>query len=770
MTGRSLVRAIAARERVFACLAAAALGLALLWSGVGSDLEQASQDLRSGFATHRASGNVTVVEIDGRSIAAYRRWPWPRSIHARLVDRLHSAGAKLIAFDVDFSSPSDAAGDGALAAALQRADRAVLLPTFRQDAAFGDGDTLESAPIPALAANAFLVAANVRPDSDGQLRKMPYALAILGAPRPSLAAMVAERQGQAGASYGIDLHLDPASIPRFSAVDVAEGRVPAAALRGKRVIVGGTAVELGDRYSVPGHGILPGVVVQAMAAETLLAGRGYGEASGLWPLIAAVALLALALIPRATMPRAVLVAAAAAALLFLPLAGERFAGVTLPVVPALAALLAGAAAAAGRAMATRYGARGLVDRETGLANLSALTADAAGLEDVTIGVVRIERAAERVSTGGAGEIKASLLRLARRLEFAASPRIYRVDTGALAWLMPAATSGEDPLPAIAHLLRAAAAGEGDQDVQLHFGAASGAGRDAAALAASAALAAGQAAAEGVASHVFTEADGELVRRQESLLGQFDRALAEGHITVAYQPKRDLASGRTKGVEALARWHDPVLGTVAPDIFIPLLERHGRIADLTAFVLAEALEAVKVWGRRDPDFSVAVNVSAALLHDAGPMLRLKQVFLASGAPAHALVIEVTETAAMGDTDRAVASLEAWRAIGAAVSIDDYGTGHSSLAYLQSLPATEIKIDGSFVRGLAADQRSAIMVKSTIAMAHELGLEVVAEGVEDEHTLALLRGMGCDTAQGYVIARPMPAEAIAELLAGETSAAA
>jgi EAL domain-containing protein (putative c-di-GMP-specific phosphodiesterase class I)/CHASE2 domain-containing sensor protein len=762
-----VLRSLLARERLLACLVGAAVALALLSAGMGAGLEKFCADLRAGFAVHRPSGSVVIVEIDGKSIAAFHRWPWPRSIHGALVDRLRESGARLIAFDVDFSSASDPGEDAAFAAALERAGRGVLLPTFIQEASFGGGASMESAPIPSLADNSFLAAANVLPDRDGQLRRMPFGFTILGAPRPSIPAMVAERQGQVGGSFAIDLRLDPSRIPRFSAVDVAEGRVPTPAFRGKRVIVGATAVELVDRYAVPGHGILPGVVVQAMAAETLLAGRGYGEGSALWGLVLALAGLAAALTPRRPVARVLFFAGAAAAILFLPSATQHLAQVSLPIVPALAALLAGGLAAGARALAARDRERGLVDGETGLCNLAALTRDAAGEEDVTVGVMRIDRAAERLSAGGGEEVRALLLRLAERLRFAAAPRVYRIDAGALAWLGPA-TPGEDPLPALAHLLRAAAAGDTGQELQLHFGAASGRGADAAALAARAALAAGEAAARGVATHIFTQADGEAVRREEALLARFDSALAEGQIHIAYQPKRNLATGRFDGVEALARWQDPALGAVAPDVFIPLLERHGRIADLTARILADALEDVKGWNGPGRPFSVAVNVSAALLHDAGAMLRLRQIFLASGVPGGALVVEVTETAAMSDTPRAVASLHAWRELGAAVSIDDYGTGHSSLGYLQSLPATEIKIDRSFVSGLATDRRRAIMVKSTIAMAHELGLAVVAEGVEDESTLAALRAMGCDTAQGYAIARPAPAAEITRLLAAEASA--
>ncbi|MEA3032071.1 MAG: diguanylate cyclase, partial [Sphingomonadales bacterium] len=154
----------------------------------------------------------------------------------------------------------------------------------------------------------------------------------------------------------------------------------------------------------------------------------------------------------------------------------------------------------------------------------------------------------------------------------------------------------------------------------------------------------------------------------------------------------------------------------------------------------------------------------LLGDGPAMAQLQAAVLESGVDPAWLIVEVTETAAMRDPAGAIAALEAWRALGAGVSIDDYGTGQSSLAYLQKLPATELKIDRSFVAGIACDPRSAAMVRSTVALAHELGLEVVAEGVEDEACLALLREAGCDIAQGYHIARPMAAAEIAAFLNG------
>ncbi len=165
--------------------------------------------------------------------------------------------------------------------------------------------------------------------------------------------------------------------------------------------------------------------------------------------------------------------------------------------------------------------------------------------------------------------------------------------------------------------------------------------------------------------------------------------------------------------------------------------------------------------------VAVNVSASLLADHAFIEEVGQIIQGSRLPSNRVTFEVTETAAMHSPERAIAALESWRGLGVSISIDDYGTGQSSLAYLQKLPATELKIDKSFVQTIGDDRRNAIMVRSTIALAHELGMKVVAEGVEDAACLALLAEMGCDTAQGYYIGRPVNADALAELLRERTA---
>ena len=307
------------------------------------------------------------------------------------------------------------------------------------------------------------------------------------------------------------------------------------------------------------------------------------------------------------------------------------------------------------------------------------------------------------------------------------------------------------------------------DVVVAFGVADPVADDPRQQIAHAGLAAERAAGRGALWERFAGGDEE-ADWHLSILSELDAALAQGHVWNAYQPKMDIATGRIVGVEALVRWDHPERGPIAPDRFIPQVEAQGRASDLTLAVLRRALEDAARWRAQDIQLDVAVNISATLLLDASFAVLLEREIAAARLPAGCVTLEVTESAAMKDSEQAIAALNSWRALGLKISIDDYGTGQSSLAYLQNLPATELKIDKSFVVDLAANDRNAIMVRSTIAMAHELGMKVVAEGIEDGDCLARLREMGCDTAQGWHIGKPMPATHIAAFLRERERAAA
>lgn len=746
------------RWRPLALALAGLAGLAAIWTDAGDGLDQALKNQRAGWNERAASGQVHIVEIDARSIAEFKRWPWPRSIHAAAVDRLRESKAAMIAFDVDFSSPSEPREDAALAAALRRAGGSVILPTFRRTSG------ADAAPLPQLAGESFLAAANVIPEAHGELRSMPYGVEVAGAPRPSLASMVAERPGGAGELFTIDRSIDPATIPRHSMADLVAGRIPPGVLAGKRILIGATAVELGDHYTLPRHGILPGVVAQALAAETLLDGSPPVPVGGGWALALVLLLAAACVRLRRGGHVAAGFAIVAVAMLLLPAAGYRF-GLDVSVAPALLALAAAAGAAAMGRAAWRRGEIGLADSRTGLPNLSALERDCRSMSSATVAVARIHGLADLLSALGPDGTSALVRSAADRLAFAASAeRIYRVDEAGLAWIEPEDTALDERFEAIDAVMRAPFAAGRRVEVRTHFGAARGPGGAARQLCADAGLAALHAAERGSRWQLFTASDSERASWRVSLLAELDSALARGELWNAYQPKLDLRSGRILAVEALVRWDHPERGTLAPDSFIPLVEQHGRAADLTLHVMARALADAEAWQDGGQPLGVAVNISATLLHDNAFLHRLEQLLQASGFPADRVTLEVTESAAMADPVAAGAALEGWRKLGVGVSIDDYGTGQSSLSYLQKMPATELKIDRSFIAAMAAGRRDRILVRSTIAMAHELGLAVVAEGVEDEICLELLREMGCDQAQGYGISRPLAASAVAVFAKG------
>jgi EAL domain-containing protein (putative c-di-GMP-specific phosphodiesterase class I)/CHASE2 domain-containing sensor protein len=684
------------RRRAVAVALAVLAGLFAFSLGGGDGLEQALRGVRDSIRAHPASGEVAVVEIDSRSLRELATWPWPRRYHGALVDRLHQAGARTIGFDVDFSSHSNPVDDGAFAAALARADGGVMLAALRQQVAADSDEMVENVPIPELHDHAFLAAVNVIPDPDGQVRQMPLGLEIGGLPRPSLAALTAERDAAAEGAFPIDYSIDPATIPRFSFVDVVTGRVPAAALRGKRIIVGATAVEIGDRYAVPDHGVIPGVLIQALGAETLLAGPPPAAESAAWPLLLALACIFAAMRMRRRPLCAAILAGGTLAVLAVPLAGEQYWGLSFALVPALAALAAAVAATLALHTAWVFRCRALVDDATGLPNAAALTAAAARAPATPVVVARIERFAA-IAAGIGPEMTINLIhRVADRLRFGQEGIVYRVDEGHLAWLEPAdgAATLDARIEALAGLMRAPVDCGRPIDVALSFGIADPVPAGIRQQIADASLAAERAGQLGRRAERF--AAGEETEWHLSLFAELDTALASGDIWNAYQPKLDIASGRILGCETLVRWNHPQRGPIPPDKFIPILEAQGRARDLTLHVLRRALEDAAGWRADGLELGVAVNISATLLLDPDFAALLETEIAAARLPAEQLTLEVTESAAMRDSETALAALHSWRALGVQISIDDYGTGQSSLAYLQTLPATELKIDKSFVK--------------------------------------------------------------------------
>jgi diguanylate cyclase (GGDEF)-like protein len=246
-------------------------------------------------------------------------------------------------------------------------------------------------------------------------------------------------------------------------------------------------------------------------------------------------------------------------------------------------------------------------------------------------------------------------------------------------------------------------------------------------------------------------------------GRLRRAVESNELELYYQPQMELATGRICGVESLLRWNDPELGQVPPDKFIPIAEEFGLIVPISEWIIHEACRQARQWRERYPEpITVSINISA--IHFNGYNLEsvIAEALQVAGLDPQYLDIELTETSILDDPDQAIKTLNGFKKMGLHVSLDDFGTGYSSLSYLMKLPLDKLKIDQSFIRCMGQNASGTAIVSAIIAMAHSLGLSVVAEGVEEESHVDLLREMRCDILQGYYIAKPMPLHRIENLL--------
>ena len=252
----------------------------------------------------------------------------------------------------------------------------------------------------------------------------------------------------------------------------------------------------------------------------------------------------------------------------------------------------------------------------------------------------------------------------------------------------------------------------------------------------------------------------------ALVGELRRAISDDELVLHYQPKIDLRTDQVSGVEALVRWAHPIRGLLAPMEFIPLVEHAGLMRPLTLWVLDHALGQCRAWRDQGIELRVAINLAVPSLLDVQLAEDVARLLLKHAVPAHLLELEITESSVMTDPRRAIAKLEELSAMGVRLAIDDFGTGYSSLSYLRRLPVHELKIDKSFVINMEASSDDAVIVRSTIDLCRNLGLAVVAEGVETEDAFAQLQALGCDEAQGFLMSRPLPAQALTAWLVDRT----
>ncbi len=765
-------RALAKLARRWGALfAASALLVAAHFSGVTIFLDNELAGARARIVQRAPTGSIVVVAIDTRSLRAAGEWPWPRERFASAIHNLRAAGASLIGFDVDFSTRSASADDVVLHDAIEADPGSVVLPTFMQP-----GLREENSPLASLSQNAVLGSVNVRLDPDGRVRRYHGGYSHDDHYHASMAAVLA------GASYGdtdpflIDYGIRSDQIDRLSFEDVYRSNFDPERVRGKTILIGATALELGDEFSTPIVPAVPGVVVHALAYESIVQGRMLMSPNGVVTLALAFLTL-LALWPRAgplELPPFLL---RQGVVLSLALLGSLVLQAIAPVSLNLGLMIFAQAlcicACVNRELSRR--ARELVrqreqhlsfvathDPETDLPNRRAMIeelnrrlegADSASVVvAVAVGIDRFTTLRAAIGYGNANRLMSSLS--AHIAKHTGQERVFHISTSVLGAVMTAGSEAE------ARQLCLAGFGELDTSIQLDDQEIEAGIRTGIAVSA-----AGGKAAEKLLEHASLALDEARLQSrrfaaydpnaadpavQLALVSDVAKGLRRGEFSLRYQAKACAQDGRVVGAEALMRWAHPVHGDISPDDFITVAEETGAIHQLTRWALQQAIADQRRISDQGVDVTISVNVSGRSLCDREFCAFAVDAVLTSGAR---ICLEITETAIIEDPIAALSALAAFRAAGIGISVDDYGSGLSSLAYLKQISADELKLDKSLIRDLKTSTRDRLILKSTIDLAHSLDMTVVAEGVEDEADLAVLAAMGCDCIQGYVLSRPV-----------------
>jgi diguanylate cyclase (GGDEF)-like protein/PAS domain S-box-containing protein len=892
------------------------LALALLLRAAGqlAPFEHSVADARSRLLQREVPSDIVLVGIDARSLADLRQWPWPRRYHARLLETIAAAEPRRVFVDVDFSAHTNAEDDGLLAAALQQFEPSqIVLPAFFQPDEAVAGKMIYTRPLDSLGPYATLGGVNFRPDNDGLIRSMAASWVFDDETVLSAVALLAGADAIADGDVPIDYSISPASFIYVSYVDLLAGRIDPATLHDKTVLIGPTALELTDIKAVPVYKALPGVVVQALAAQSLR--EGALRTTPLWVDLLALALLAalaafyfgrngwrrnllvgtgiialiaalnvyaysahrvvLELVPALLIVGGMFLAATIRSLdhevmrsftyalgirrrdALLGSVAESSADAIMVVRPEGQIEMANAAAASMFACSREAMVGALVSRYVPLPDAAIVPATLPGkvIEqeatkndgtpfpvEITVSPVDIQGEALRTvivrditarklqeqrlqyqathdsltdlpnraalmshlefalthaRPGGrvtllmldlcrfkevndtlGHEVGDQVLReVARRFETVADRDgfVARLGGDEFTLVLERSTPGDivevasilheslrEPIPAAGIAI--------DVGVSIGIARYPDHAQDPATLLRHADVAMYVAKRRQTRYEMYDPATDRNTVRRLAMVGELRSAIANGQLRLYYQPQINFRTRQCHSVEALIRWPHPEYGFVSPAEFVVLAESTDLIRPLTEWTLECAMAQWVQWHAAGLRIRVAVNLSARLLQDTDFVAVLRGLLAKRRVPGEALELEITESAMLYDSERALRVIRDIHGLGIALSIDDFGTGFSSLAYLRELPVHAVKLDRSFVTHLheRADDRS--IVNSTVRMAHELGLQVVAEGVESEWTAQYLMAAGYDYGQGYRYSPALPAEECRRWIVGFNGASA
>ena len=738
-------------------LAFAFVALATMFAVIGqlgSGIDRDVRSMRYAISDKDPSGNIALVAMDEKSINEIGVYPWPRGTHGRLIEQLQGKGIERLGFDVAFVSDApnpedDARFSGAIAASEFPVGLAVPGDdTGGNTTGDGEGNVVKGVWPNNIFTDAGAETFSIWTDlnDDGQFEHAPHSNIVDGKPLIPMAKWLANLPVSEG-RYLVDWDLDQRDIPTYSYTDILNGRIPAEELRGKILLVGADASRLGDFLPISTGEYVAGARAQIIAAETISS----GHPAELDSMIVAVTTLLFAGICMTTLlngSRYFVIAAIGGGLIVLQIFLESKGIAIIPIGDSMLVLVSAAIACVTLDVIRYFYSRMTRNEGTGLPNLLAMKR--APQEPCSTIVLNISNHLDILSELGSEGRDKVMTKVAQRIELGSRGKnVYQIDSSSFAWRGSGHSEDDiEQVEAIQALLRA---GVSYANATIDIFANAGIDVD---LEASieqavnnAGIAANRANSRGISWEIYKEDDTD-EHWKISVVSEITTAIEKGHLWVAYQPKVDSKTSNVIGAEALVRWKHPTRGDIRPDAFIPLLEKANRTEDLTRFMFERAME----------DFSkldgctVAVNVSPLMIGEGKLLKMVKASLQKTGFKPGRLTVEITESERFTNP-RAVAELEDVRKLGVKISIDDYGMGNSTVNYLRILPADELKIDRSFISNVLANKSDRVVVASTINLAHEMGLKVVAEGVESADIQAYLNELHCDFIQGYHTGRPV-----------------
>ncbi|SFV38763.1 EAL domain, c-di-GMP-specific phosphodiesterase class I (or its enzymatically inactive variant) [Devosia crocina] len=726
-------------------------------------------ELRFRAADRAPSGDVIFVDIDASSLAEVGIWPWPRSLHGRLLDQLMHMGAYEVAFDIDFSNLSSPAEDHAFASSLNRAGGYAYLATFRQlDAS---GTEVWNHPIPILGDFAQAALVNVDSLEAGMVWSLPgrddseRVQSIAGHFNPGKTLPD---------SVHIDYSIDMSQIVRVPASAVLDGTADPNLIDNRQVVIGSSALELHDLLLVPRFGVVPGPVVQIGAVETVRQNRALTD-FGLWP---AAGLSALFMIGSLAVPRlklgAALVASIAAAivlelatnLLFALYAIQIDTTLFYSVVAGLVVIrLLEERAVRRRELRLHHERLEYLahhDEQTGALSQFAWCARVGLLENggakFNTLLLRLDALETTGASLGFAVADQVVVQFYRRLMEERNWPVGRIESRTFAVAVDGPV-GELALHQLWHRL------EGPYDVEGHlilislrYGISDyRLKRSAADALQEARTALAMASRQDKKGCTYNSGFETELENRRALDIALRGAIERNELDIEFQLQVDTSSRAATGVEALLRWTSPEFGRVSPARFIPIAEENGAIVQLGSWVAHEACRRAVANGWQG---RLSVNVSPVQFASSNVVEMIRSALQQSGFSPLRLDVEVTESLIADGEASILEALTDLRALGVSIAVDDFGTGHSSLSHIAALPVDKLKIDMSFVRQITS-QRGVAVAETIVQLGSRLDLSIVVEGVETQTECDFFAGLGCHTVQGYLFGRPGPLPASAEV---------